>query len=85
MLKEQPRLHPVCQGVSEYTIPTKGIYYDTTKNSPGYTGSVKRVFYQGWKKHIIFIAVSPEGTLWFLLSRRFYKRNNCTNIMIMHN
>ena len=25
-------------------------------------------------KIIIFISVSPEGTLWFLLSRRFYKR-----------
>ena len=26
MLKEQPRLHPVCQGVSEYTNQTKKKY-----------------------------------------------------------
>mgnify|MGYP007025741390 CR=1 FL=1 len=62
------------------------IYYDTTKNSPGYTGSVKKVFYQKLVKLVIFIAVSSEGTHLVPAKRRrffdpFPKAEGLTNGM----
>ena len=87
MLKEQPQLHRVCQGVSEYTKPTKKKYtMIQPRTAPATLGLSKKVFYQKLVKLVIFIAVSPEGTHLVPAKRRrffdpFPKAGGLTNGM----